>query len=149
MTWVVCSIAYCIISVIAVLYLRSKNKNREGGDSKFGLREWIVLIWVFPLIILFSPVWFPYILTQHIKDKRKYRRREKERERKENEIKAKIGLRPDENYLCFSSMGGAGAIECMECGYKEKITSFTHGSYSCTIGRQCPNCHDFVYEYTF
>lgn len=67
-------------------------------------------------------------------------------ELKENELKAKLGLRPNEDYLCFSRMGGFGTIECVNCGYKEEITSFIHGINSCSIGRQCPNCHAFVIE---
>lgn len=147
MIWVVCSIIYCIVCLLAVLYLRRSNKKREPGESKFGFKEWVVLILVFPFIILFFPIWFPYILFQHFRDKRKRIMKDKEEEKRENELKAKIGLRPDENYLCFSRMGGAGAIECADCGYQEKIISFTHGMTSCNIGRQCPKCHAFTVEY--
>ena len=65
----------------------------------------------------------------------------------EDEIKAALGLSKDENYLCFSRMGGAGVIECEECGYSEEIVCFIHGEMSCNIGRQCPNCHAFFVEY--
>lgn len=44
-------------------------------------------------------------------------------------------------------MGGAGVIKCRDCGYEEKIISFTHGMMSCNIGRQCPKCHSFVVEH--
>ena len=65
----------------------------------------------------------------------------------ENKLKEKLGLRPDEDYLCFSRMGGAGVIMCKDCGYEEEIISFTHGMMSCDIGRQCPHCHAFVVEH--
>ena len=65
---------------------------------------------------------------------------------KEQELKKKLGLKADENYLCFSRMGGAGSIECKDCGHKEEIISFIHGDTSCLIGRQCPHCHAFVVE---
>ena len=64
----------------------------------------------------------------------------------ESKLKAELGLRPDEDYLCFSLMGGAGVIRCEDCGYEEEIISFTHGDMSCEIGRQCPHCHAFVVE---
>jgi predicted RNA-binding Zn-ribbon protein involved in translation (DUF1610 family) len=72
------------------------------------------------------------------------KRRKLKEERKFN---ASLGLGPDEHYLCFSMMHGAGVIKCADCGYEEKITSFTHGIMSCRIGRQCPNCHAFACEY--
>ena len=65
----------------------------------------------------------------------------------ENKLKEKLGLRPDEDYLCFSRMGGAGVIMCKDCGHEEEIISFTHGMMLCDIGRQCPHCHAFVVEH--
>jgi hypothetical protein len=68
------------------------------------------------------------------------------KKQKENEIKSILGLGADEDYLCFSRMGGVVIIKCGDCGYQEKITCFTHGFYSCNTGRQCPNCHAFLVE---
>ena len=65
----------------------------------------------------------------------------------EKEIKEKLGLGPDEDYLRFSRMGGAGIIQCEECGHSEHIISFTHGMTVCDIGRQCPVCHAFTVEH--
>ena len=81
------------------------------------------------------PILFPVFYISDRISKRKETIRNREEEQKENELKAKIGLRPDENYMCFSHMGGAGVIKCTDCGYEEKNTSFSHGFYSCTIGR--------------
>ena len=64
----------------------------------------------------------------------------------ENKLKEKLGLRPDEDYLCFSRMGGVGVIRCKDCGHEEEIVCFTHGFMSCHIGRQCPHCHAFAVE---
>lgn len=91
-------------------------------------------------------VLIPFVFIPEGKSKIKESIREREEKLKEKELKAKLGLRPDEKYLCFSRMSGVGMIECGDCGYKEKITSFTHGFDSCDIGRQCPNCHAFVVE---
>lgn len=66
---------------------------------------------------------------------------------KEKELKAQLGLGPDEKYLCFCRMGGVGVIKCKDCGYEEEVVSFVHGIGSCDIGRQCPNCHTFVVEH--
>ncbi len=65
----------------------------------------------------------------------------------EKRIKEQLGLGPDEEYLCFSHMGGAGTIHCKDCGYEQDIISFIHGMTSCDIGRQCPHCHAFVVEH--
>ena len=65
----------------------------------------------------------------------------------ENKLKEKLGLKPDEEYLCFSRMGGAGIIKCKDCGHQEEIISFVHGIMSRDIGRQCPHCHAFVVEH--
>ena len=147
MTWIHYIIIYCVVSAVLLVCLRLFNRKDKQRSNKFGVKEWMLLIFLAPFFIVTSPIWLTYFLITDFRDKRANKKREMEEERKENELKAKIGLRPDENYLCFSRMGGAGAIECMDCGYKEKITSFTHGAYSCTIGRQCPNCHAFVYEH--
>lgn len=106
-----------------------------------------VKIMFFIVVPPLLPILFPVFFISDRISKRKETIRNREEEQKKNELKAKIGLRPDENYMCFSHMGGTGIIKCADCGYEEKITSFTHGSYSCTIGRQCPNCYAFVYEY--
>lgn len=65
----------------------------------------------------------------------------------ENKLKEILGLKPDEEYLCFSLMGGAGIIKCEDCYHQEEIISFVHGIMSCDIGRQCPHCHAFVVEH--
>ena len=106
-----------------------------------------VKIMFFLVVPPLLPIMFPMFIISDRISKRKETIRNREEEQKKNELKAKIGLRPDENYMCFSHMGGAGVIKCADCGYEEKITSFTHGAYSCTIGRQCPSCYAFVYEY--
>ena len=85
----------------------------------------------------------PIILIEEAIQKLFRKRKEKNAEQRENEMKAKLGL-PGEEYETFSRMDGAGVITCRECGHKEKIISFTHGAYSCEIGRQCPHCHAFV-----
>ena len=66
---------------------------------------------------------------------------------KEKLLKKELGLGPDEDYLCFSRMGGVGIIECKDCGHQEEVVSFVHGVMSCDIGRQCPHCHAFVVEH--
>lgn len=59
----------------------------------------------------------------------------------------KLGLKDGEEYLCHSRMGGAGIIECKDCGYQEEIVDFVHGFMMCDIGRQCPHCYAFVVEH--
>ena len=44
-------------------------------------------------------------------------------------------------------MGGAGVIECEECGHKEKIVSFLHYWRYSDSGRQCPKCYAFSSEH--
>ena len=56
--------------------------------------------------------------------------------REGNKLKGTFDMKTDEQYLCFSRMGGAGIIMCRDCGYEEEIISFTHGMMSCEIGRQ-------------
>jgi hypothetical protein len=51
--------------------------------------------------------------------------------------------------LEFSLMGGAGVISCQDCGFRQEITSFTHGATSgpdacCDEGFQCLSCGKFV-----
>lgn len=71
---------------------------------------------------------------------------EMKQQENKNELNNTFDIELNEQYLCFSRMGGAGVIKCRDCGYEEKIISFTHGMMSCSIGRQCPECHSFVVE---
>jgi hypothetical protein len=43
----------------------------------------------------------------------------------------------------FSYMGGVGILTCKNCNYRKNITSFIHGSNSCTTGFQCQSCGKF------
>ena len=144
MNWILYFLLYCGICyvVFTCVYVYNMLKGKEIIDKEPKVKILLFLV-VTPLLPILYPVFF---VSDRIA-KRKEAIRKREEEKKENELKAKIGLRPDENYMCFSHMGGVGIIECGDCGYKEKITCFTHGDYSCTIGRQCPNCHAFVVEY--
>ena len=72
---------------------------------------------------------------------------EMKQQENKNELNNTFDIELNEQYLCFSKMGGAGVIKCRDCGYEEKIISFTHGMMSCNIGRQCPKCHSFVVEH--
>ena len=144
MNWMCYLLIYCgmcyLVFICIYVYNMWKGKDIIDEEPKVKIMFFLV---VPPLL----PIMFPVFIISDRISKRKETKKNREEEQKENELKAKIGLRPDENYMCFSHMGGAGIIKCADCGYEEKITSFTHGSYSCTIGRQCPICYAFVYEY--
>lgn len=144
MNWMYYLLIYCGICYLVFICIYEYNmwKGKDIIDEEPKVKIMFFLV-VPPLL----PIMFPVFIISDRISKRKETIRNREEEQKKNELKAKIGLRPDENYMCFSHMGGAGVIKCADCGYEEKITSFTHGSYSCTIGRQCPNCYAFVYEY--
>lgn len=46
--------------------------------------------------------------------------------------------------LRFDHMGGVGKIDCVDCGYAEDVTSFTHGSVGSSSGYQCQACGKFA-----
>jgi hypothetical protein len=46
--------------------------------------------------------------------------------------------------LWFGHIGGVGKIGCVDCGYAEDITSFTHGSVGSSTGYQCQTCGKFA-----
>ena len=144
MNWMCYLLIYCgmcyLVFICIYVYNIWKGKDIIDEEPKVKIMFFLV---VPPLL----PIMFPVFIISDRISKRKETKKNREEEQKKNELKAKIGLRADENYMCFSHMGGAGVIKCADCGYEEKITSFTHGSYSCTIGRQCPNCYAFVVEY--
>ena len=130
----------CYLAFICIyVYNRCKGKNIIDEKPKVK----IAILLAVPLL----PILFPVVYISDRISKMKEMVKDKKDEQKEKELKARIGLRPDENYLCFYRMGGVGTIKCGECGYQERITSFTHGLYSCYIGRQCPKCHAFLVEY--
>ncbi len=143
MTWIHYLLIFWFVSLIVVVSVRVYNLRRRNDAKKTTLKQWLIILVAAPFALLFVPI----IPIGDYFDNLYKKWKEKKEEEEEIRFKATLGLGPDENYLCFSHMGGAGIIKCADCGYEEKITSFTHGSYSCTIGRQCPNCYAFVYEY--
>lgn len=127
--------------VFACVYLYNMWKGKDIIDEELKVR--IAIFLAVPLLPIMIPIFFISDRISKIKEAI----RNREEEQRENELKAKIGLRPDENYMCFSHMGGVGIIKCSDCGYQEKITCFTHADYFCSIGRQCPSCHAFAVEF--
>lgn len=133
-------IAYWAFSLFVTVGIRLYN-----GKAKELLQAKTIL-----LLIVLAPLALPFLPIIFIEEairKQLKKRKDRKEEQIENEKKVKLGLHPDEEYVTFQRMGGAGVIICRECGHKERITSFVHGSYSCEIGRQCPHCHAFVTEY--
>jgi DNA-directed RNA polymerase subunit M/transcription elongation factor TFIIS len=124
-----------LVFICIYVYNRCKGKNIIDEEPK--VKNAIIL--AVPLLPILFPVVFISKMKEMVKDR--------EDKQKEKELKASIGLRPDEKYQCFSHMGGVGIIKCGDCGYQERITCFTHGAFSCNIGRQCPKCHAFLVEY--
>jgi hypothetical protein len=49
----------------------------------------------------------------------------------------------EENTITFDTMGGAGKVRCLACGYNEDIISFVHGADESTTGVQCQFCGKF------
>ena len=138
----------CAIIGVCIRYFSTRNDLLTDNSE---IKPWLQVILLAPLIPPLLPIIIPCILIDKFyikpKEKKKMEQRSKEREQKENEIKAKVGLRPDESYVRFSRMGGAGVIKCLDCGHQEEITCFVHGAMSAEIGRQCPKCHAFCIEH--
>ena len=103
MNWIYYIIIYCIVCALLLLFLRLYNRNNEHHSNKFGVKEWILLIFMAPLFIVTSPIWLTYILITHFREKRAYKKREIEKERKENELKA---MRP--GHFRYPAGGWAG-----------------------------------------
>lgn len=50
-------------------------------------------------------------------------------------------------FRSFQNVNGVISIRCLDCGHVEKdVIAFTHGAFDASIGRQCPNCGQFVVE---
>ena len=119
--------------------------------------KWLMFFLIFMIILFLILIVAIYVVSIFI-DKTKENKQDrdnvifldskilKKREREERKIKKSLGLRPDENYLCFSSDSGAGKIICKECGHIEEVVFFTHSPWICSHGRQCPNCHSYFVE---
>lgn len=114
MFWFLYALIYCIVCVMAVLFIRWCN-GKDSTKRKFGLKEWIVLILIAPLAIILSPFWFPYILYQHYFS-----------EGKEEKKRRKERLNWQKEYTDRSIISGAlsdslsetlHTYRCKECGY--------------------------------
>lgn len=143
MNWIHYLAFFWIACAVIIISVRYFNFRKRKDAEKTTLKQWLVILLGAPFIILF----LPFIPVGDFVNKLYLKRKEKKEEEMENNLKASLGLSPDEDYLCFSRMGGAGVIKCGDCGYQEGIISFVHGMMSCDIGRQCPNCHAFAVEH--
>ena len=143
MNWIYYLAIFWIACMLIIISVRFFNSRKCKNAEKATLKQWLVFMLGAPFVILF----LPFIPVGIFFNKRYLKRKEKKEEEKKNNFKASIGLRPEENYLCFSRMGGAGVIKCGDCGYQERIISFVHGDMSCDIGRQCPHCYAFAVEH--
>lgn len=150
MTWIHYFIIYWIICFLIPIFIRIYNtkirRNRHlifpHTPEKVTWKQWLILFLVAPFLI-FVLLIKPFV-TLH--NKLSEKRKKKMKDEEEKKLKASIGLKENERYLCFSKMSGVGIIKCDDCGYKKEIISFIHGVNSCAIGRQCPNCHEFFTE---
>ena len=143
MNWIHYLAFFWIACAVIIISVRYFNFRKRKDAEKTTLKQWLVILLGAPFIILF----LPFIPVGDFINKLYLKWKEKKEEEMENNLKASLGLSPDEDYLCFSKMGGAGVIKCGDCGYQERIISFVHGMMSCDIGRQCPNCHTFAVEH--
>lgn len=132
MNWIYYLAIFWIACALIILSVRFFIFRKRKDAVKSTLEQWQVILLGAPFIILFLVG--DFFNKLYLK-------------RKEKNLKASLGIRPDDNYLCFSRMGGAGVIKCDDCGYQERIISFVHGMMSCDIGRQCPHCHAFAVEH--
>ena len=139
MTWINYLLIYWLVCDVIVISVRACTKNKKEKSERITLKQTLILVFAPPFVILLLPFVSIGFLIGEMMKKWKCKR-------EGNRLKKKLGLRPDENYRCFSHLGGVGVIKCGDCGYHEKITCFTHGFSSCNIGRQCPNCHTFFTE---
>lgn len=141
MVWYI--LIYLFASLIIGIRILCYDKKKKRDSERTTLKQFLITLVVGPFVIAILPFIVIGNFFNDMFGKIKKRRKLKE----ERKFNASLGLGPDEHYLCFSMMHGAGVIKCADCGYEEEITSFTHGIMSCMIGRQCPNCHAFACEY--
>jgi predicted RNA-binding Zn-ribbon protein involved in translation (DUF1610 family) len=141
MSWlcylIICYIVCLLTCVCIAIY--NINKNNEKDD--WGPKEWARLI-------VFGPFVLPIAaLACGVSGIMEYPKKLWTKQKKKHEFVEKYEFNPAEHYICFSMMGGAGVIECEECGHKEKIVSFLHYWRHSDSGRQCPKCYAFSSEH--
>ena len=143
MIWWHYMIGYYFLCIVICVCIVLYNKNKEYNKDEWGLKEWIRLFVLGPLVLPIVSFVFGVSRIMEYQDARKMKQKLLAKKR---EFVAKYGFSSDEHFECFSMMGGTGVIACEECGYKEKIVSFIHGFRHSVTGRQCPKCYAFSKE---
>ena len=143
MIWWHYMIGYYFLCIVICVCIVLYNKNKEYNKDEWGLKEWIRLFVLGPLVLPIVPFVFGISRMMEYQEARKMKQKLLA---KKHEFVVKYGFSPDEHFECFSMMGGAGVIVCEECGHKEKIVSFIHGFRHSVTGRQCPKCYAFSKE---
>ena len=145
MNWISYSLIYLGVGVIMSIGAYLYNRWKKNGQ-KYNLKILLLQVFVGPLLLLVLPLAYIGLGIEKIRDRYYEYKQERELKREKLKIKKKLGLRPDEHYLCFAGLDGEGEIECVDCGYKQEVTGFVHAIDWAVWGRQCPNCHSFLGE---
>ena len=144
MYWIIGILIYCIACVLAVLYIRRRNKMKDPPPKDFDLVNWIVLTFVAPLGIVLSPFWLPFILVPHYRDSKEYKRRKKEMKRWRKVFKARAIIGGKE--VTEDELQSVSIYKCKKCGYivrteRQGFFKLTSGVY---YNFYCKNCKNIV-----
>ena len=125
---------------------------KQKHKYKYSIKFALATLFGAPFVIPLTPIvlGIDYIFRRYIKkDPRMMSIDEYERERRKKRAAKcrEYGIPVGTYYLSFECISGGGTVYCKDCGHREEVIGFTHGAYSCEIGRQCPHCHAFVTEH--
>ena len=140
MNWIVLLIIYVIVCILAVICIRIRNKKKVA--YKFDLINWVVLVLIAPLAIVFSPILLPIILIPHYKRKRQLKKLENEHKRRQEELLARTIIGGSESTV--DGIEALSTYKCQECGFTlrseaETCTGQHTGQHSCMggLGQGC------------
>jgi hypothetical protein len=113
-------------------------KNKSGKMTIWSIIRFVVTI-ILGLIVIV--LFIPSLILNHSLSKRTRRKVDRE---VEDELSS--------GHLYHHRIGGAGVLSCQECGFEEKIISFTHGppienNGWCRTGYQCQECNKHITIY--
>lgn len=142
MNWIVLLIIYVIVCILAVICIRRRLKNDDF--NKEDIINWILLILIAPLAILFSPILITFTIVSNIKRKRQRSKQEKEHKRRQEELLARTIIGGSESTV--DGIEALSTYKCQECGFT--LRSEPQGFFKLASGVyfnfKCKNCNNIV-----
>ena len=140
MNWVTILIIYCIVCILAFIYIRRRCLRIKKTDFIF----WLIFIPILPFYIISLPIWLPFVLIRERKKNKQLRIWKDEHKRWMKEYKARTIIGGAERVE--SGLETLSTYKCDKCGYtlRSAPQGFFKLSSDVYYNFKCEKCSNIV-----